>query len=91
MALAEAELIARALGEAGVVGVDRADDLQVVALVAAADIVGFADPAVAQDQFDAKAVILHMQPIAHIHAVAIDRQAAARQRVEREERLLDGQ
>src|SRR5689334_18274473 len=53
---------------------DHAYDVAVVALVAAADIVGLADAAALDHGHQRVAVIRDVQPIPDVRAVAIDRQ-----------------
>ena len=56
---------------------DAADDLHVLALLAA-DVVDLARRAVAQHELDAGAVVVDVQPLAALAAVAVDRQRARR-------------
>ena len=65
---------------------DPAHDLDVLALVRAADVVGLARPAALEDGVDAAAEVLDVEPVAHLAAVAVDGQAVAVQRVEDAER-----
>ena len=65
---------------------DPAHDLDVLALVRAADVVGLARPAALEDGMDAAAEVLDVEPVAHLAAVAVDGQAVAVQRVEDAER-----
>ena len=58
---------------------DRADDVDVLALAVAADVVGLARLARAQDQRQRLGMVLDMQPVAHVLALAVDRQALAAQ------------
>src|ERR1043166_1488473 len=53
---------------------DSIHDFDVGPLVAAADIVLFADAPAREDQQQTGAVILHVQPIADVAAVPVDRQ-----------------
>ena len=57
---------------------DAPHDIDVAALVAAADIVGLAEPAALGDQVERAGMILDEQPVADILALAIDRQWLAR-------------
>ena len=57
---------------------DPIDDLEVGALVAAADIVLSAGDAVRQHEQQTGAVILDVQPVADVAAVAVDRQRPCR-------------
>ena len=59
----------------------RRDDLDVLALLAAADVVGLARRALAQHELDPGAVILDVEPVADLAAVAVDRQRLALERV----------
>ena len=68
---------------------DRADgmhDFQIGLLVPAADIVGLAGLAGFQHAADGAAVIAHIEPVADLLAVAVDRQALARQRIQDHQR-----
>ena len=56
---------------------DRFHHVQVGALVAAADVVGLADATAFQHQRERPRVVLHIEPIADVLAVAIDRQVPA--------------
>src|SRR5260221_15799 len=60
---------------------DRLDDLEVAPFAVAADVVALADPAAAQDQPERAGVVLDVEPVAHVLALAVDRQALAEQRV----------
>ena len=62
------------------------DDIEVLALVAAADVVGLAGLALAQDELDPGAVVLDEEPVAHLLAVAVDGQRLAVEHVRHEER-----
>ena len=61
-------------------------DVDVAALVAAADIVFLADPAARHDQVERPRVVLDIEPVAHIRARAIDRQRLAVNGVEDDQR-----
>ena len=61
-------------------------DLAVGALVAAADVVDLAGLAVQQRGLDAVGVVVDVQPVAHVEAVAVERQLAALERVGDEQR-----
>ncbi len=65
---------------------DARGDLAVLSLVATADVVGLARSALAKDELDAGAVILHVQPVAHLATVAVERQRLSVERVRDEER-----
>ena len=53
---------------------DQIDDLQVRTLVAAADVVLLTKPAGFERQQDTRAVIFDVHPVAHVAAVAVDRE-----------------
>ncbi|MCY1231189.1 hypothetical protein D9M72_436280 [compost metagenome] len=55
--------------------------VEVGLLVPAAHVVGFAEPAFRKHLANCRTVIAHVQPVAHIEAVAINRQRLARQRI----------
>ena len=55
-------------------------------LVAAADVVGLAGHALCQNDAERARVVLDKEPIAHIRAIAIDRQRLAIQRIEDDQR-----
>ena len=65
---------------------DALDDLDVLALVGAADVVGLARPPLLQHQGDGAGEVLHVQPVAHLAAVAVDGQRVAVQGVEHTQR-----
>ena len=65
---------------------DFLDRLNIAQFLPAADVVDLARSATREAQFDPPAVILDMKPVAHVHAVAVDRQLAAVQCVQQEER-----
>ena len=67
-------------------GADGLDDLDVRLLVPAADVVGLADPAARQHLADRGAVVLDVEPVAHLHAVAVDRQRLAGEGVDDHQR-----
>ena len=54
-------------------------DVEIGALVAAADIVGLADRAALQDERERVGVILDVEPVANVQAIAIDGQRLARE------------
>ena len=60
---------------------ERLDDLEVRPLVRAADVVGLADAAALEDGDDAPRSGRHVQPVADLPPVAVDRQRLALQRV----------
>src|SRR6185436_13543065 len=74
-----------ALGLAGQ-SQDLAGEGQVLDLVPAAHVVDLAVTALAQDQVDGRAVVEHVEPVAHLAAVAVERQRLVLQRVGDEER-----
>ena len=53
------------------------DDVDVLPLVEAADVVGVAHLALVEDEVDGAGVILDIEPVAHVLALAIDRQRLA--------------
>ena len=53
---------------------DRLDDLEIGALVVAADVVDLTDTAFSNDQVDRRAMVLDIEPVADVFALAIDRQ-----------------
>lgn len=65
---------------------DGVDDLDVGLLVPAADVVGLAEPAGFEHAADGAAVVLHVEPVAHLHAVAIHGQRLAGQGVDDHQR-----
>lgn len=62
------------------------DNIDVGALIVAADVVDLADAALLQDQVDGVAVILDVEPVADVLAVAVDWQLLVRQRVDDHQR-----
>ncbi len=85
MAGAVGDVLDEVLAGAGVLD-DAPHDLDVRALVGAADVVGLARRAVLEDVADGAREVLDVEPVAHVHAVAVDRQAVAVQRVEDHQR-----
>lgn len=65
---------------------DAVDDGHVGQLLAAADVVGLARLAILQRRLDTAAMVLDVEPVPHVHAIAVDRQRLARKRVEDEQR-----
>ena len=65
---------------------DGLDDVDVGALIVAADVVDLADTALLQNQVNRMAVILDVEPVADILAVAVDRQLLVGQRVDDHQR-----
>ena len=55
-------------------GADHLDDRDIRMLLASSDVVGLADAALAQHQAQRRGVIADIEPIAHVLAVAINRQ-----------------
>ena len=53
---------------------DGLDDVDVGALIVAADVVDLADASLLQDEVDGAAVILDVEPVADVLAIAVDRQ-----------------
>ena len=74
----EAEVLALAAPEQTVDGVDyNADDVDVLPLVEAADVVGLGHLALVEDEVNSTRVVLDEEPVAHILAFAIYRQRLA--------------
>ena len=65
---------------------DGLDDVDVGALIMAADVVDLADAALLQNQVDGMAVILDVEPVADVLAVTVDRQLLVGQRVDDHQR-----
>ena len=65
---------------------DGLDDIDIGALIVAADVVDLADTPLLQDQVDGMAVVLHIEPVADVLAVAVDRQLLIGQRVDDHQR-----
>lgn len=65
---------------------DGLDDVDVGALIVTANVVDLANAALLQDQVDGMAVILDVEPVANILAVAVDRQLLIGQRVDDHQR-----
>lgn len=65
---------------------DRLDDIDVRALIVAADVVDLADAALLQNEVDGMAVVLDIEPVADILAVAVNRQLLVRKRVDDHQR-----
>src|SRR5438132_730134 len=65
---------------------DELDHLDVLVLVAAADVVGLAGLPLAQHELDPGAMVLDVEPVADLPAVAVDRERLAVERVRHEER-----
>src|ERR1041385_6752637 len=61
-------------------------DVDVLVLVAAADVVDLAGLPLTKHELDARAVILDVQPVADLLAVAVERKLLAVKRVRHEER-----
>jgi len=53
---------------------DGLDDEDIRLLIVSADVVNLANPAVGSHHVNRLAVVFHIQPVAHLHAVAVDRQ-----------------
>ena len=56
---------------------DYLDDVDVLPLVEAADVVGFGYLAIVEDEVDGTGVIFYKEPVAHVLSFAIDRQGFA--------------
>ena len=65
---------------------DGLDDVDVGALIVAADVVNLADATLLQDQFDGMAVVLDVEPVTDVLAVAVDWQLLVGQRVDDHQR-----
>jgi len=65
---------------------DAPHDAQVGHLVVAADVVGFTRPARFEHAADGAAVVAHVEPVAHLLAVAVDREILAREGVDDDQR-----
>ena len=65
---------------------DGLDDVDVGALIVAADVVDLADASLLQDEVDGTAVVLDIEPVADVLAVAVDRQLLVGQRVDDHQR-----
>src|SRR5438105_5457201 len=60
--------------------------LDVLVLVTAADVVDLAGTALQQDELDPRAMILDEEPVAHLAAIAVERQRLAVESVRHEQR-----
>ena len=67
-------------------GADCVDHFHVGQFRPATDVVGLARLPLGQTRFDTEAVILDVQQVTHVHAIAVDRQITPVQRVEQEQR-----
>ena len=85
MALAVGDVLDEAFGLAELFE-DGLDDVDVGALIVAADVVDLADASLLQDQVDGMAVVLDVEPVADVLAVAVDRQLLVGQRVDDHQR-----
>ena len=65
---------------------DDLDDVDVLPLVEAADVVGFCYLAIVEDDIDGTGMVFYKKPVAHVFALAIDRQWLAVADVVNEER-----
>lgn len=65
---------------------DGLDDIDIRAFIVSADVVDFADTALLQDEVDGMAVILDIEPVADILAIAVDRQLLVGQRIDDHQR-----
>ena len=65
---------------------DGLDHVDVGALIVAADVVDLADASLLQDEVDGTAVVLDIEPVADVLAVAVDRQLLVGQRVDDHQR-----
>ena len=85
VALAVSDVLDEVFGVAELLE-DGLDDVDVGALIVAADVVDLADAALLQDQVDGMAVVLDVEPVADVLAVAVDRQLLVGQRVDDHQR-----
>ena len=60
---------------------DQTDDINVAHLIVSADVVNLSYPSLPDDQVDRLAVIFHVQPVADIEPLSVDRKRLVRQRV----------
>ena len=61
---------------------DRVHDIQIGPLIIAADIIGLAGPTLGRDEGQGAGVIIDIEPVADVQAIAIDRQRLALHRVQ---------
>ncbi len=85
VALAVSDMLDEVFGLAELLE-DGLDDVDVGALIVAADVVNLADAALLQDEVDGAAVILDIEPVADVLAVAVDWQLLVGQRVDDHQR-----
>lgn len=85
MALAVSDMLDEVFGLAELLE-DGLDYVDVGALIVAADVVDLADASLLQDEVDGAAVILDIEPVADVLAVAVDRQLLVGQRVDDHQR-----
>ena len=62
------------------------DDVDIGLLVPAAHVIGFAQLAGLKNAADGAAMVVHIQPVTHLHAVAVDGQRLAGQRIDNDQR-----
>ena len=67
-------------------GADALDGVDIRLLVLAAEVVLLSDPALLENEPDTGAVVLDVQPVAHVHTVAVDRQRPPFDRVQQRQR-----
>ena len=65
---------------------DQARELDVLVLLVRGDVVDLARLALPQDELDCAAMVVDVEPVAHLPSVAVQRQRFAVERVGREER-----
>ena len=85
MALAVGDVLDEAFGLAELFE-DSLDDVDVGTLIVAADVVDLADAALLQDQVNRMAVVLDVEPVADVLAIAVNRQLLVGQRVDDHQR-----
>ena len=74
----EVEIFAFFSTEESVNGIDDdLDDVDVLPLVEATDVVGFCHFALMEDEVDGTGMVFYKEPVAHVFALAIDRQRLA--------------
>ena len=67
-------------------GAERMDDIKVRLLIPSTDIIGLPYPAGLQDAPDGGGMVPHIEPVAHLHPVAVDREGLSGEGVMNDER-----